>query len=90
VALAARIDLRESPDESVSLELGLREGPARVFRSSSSEGLFPAPDVLLARFRKRAEAAIGDRGPLAIALIEHIESISDVRELTALLVASSR
>ena len=90
VALAARMDLRESPDESVSLELGLREGPVRVFRSSSSQGLFPAPEVLLSRFLKRAEAAIGDRAPLAIALIEEVESIDDVRELTALLVASSR
>jgi hypothetical protein len=41
--------------------------------------------VLLARFLKRAEAAIGDRALLAIALIEKVESIDDVRELTALL-----
>jgi hypothetical protein len=39
LALAARIDLRESPDNSVSLEMGLREGSTRVIRSSSSQGL---------------------------------------------------
>jgi 2-methylcitrate dehydratase PrpD len=90
MALAARIELRESPDESVSLELRLHEGPVRVFRSSSAAGLFPAPDVLLARFRKRAEAAIGDRAPLAVALIERMEAIDNVRELTALLAPAER
>jgi 2-methylcitrate dehydratase PrpD len=92
MALAARIDLRESPDNSVSLEMGLREGSTRVIRSSSSQGLYPTSDVLLARFRKRAEATIGDRAPLAIALIEQIESVDDVRALTDLLgeLASSR
>jgi 2-methylcitrate dehydratase PrpD len=87
MALAAGMELRESPDQSVSLELLLRDGAVRVFRSSSSAGLYPAADVLLTRFRKRAEAAIGDRAPLAVTLIEQVESLSDVRELTALLAA---
>jgi 2-methylcitrate dehydratase PrpD len=85
VALAGRIDLVESPDDSVLLELELREGAKRVFGSSSSQGLYPSWDVLLARFRTRAEAAIGDRAPLAVALIEQVESIDDVRQLTDLL-----
>lgn len=85
LALAGRIELRESPDDSVGLELGLRDGSTRVFRSASSQGLYPSTDVLLARFRTRAEAAIGDRAALAIDMIERVESLDDVRELTALL-----
>jgi 2-methylcitrate dehydratase PrpD len=90
MALAARIELRESADESVALELRLSGGPVQVFRSSSSAGLFPSSEVITERFRKRAEDAIGDRAALAAKLIEQIESIDDVRELTALLAGSAR
>jgi 2-methylcitrate dehydratase PrpD len=89
MTLAARIELLESPDDGVSLELGMADGSTRTFRSDSSDGLYPSSAVILARFDRRAAAVIGDRAPLAARLIQRLESVSDVRELTALLVGTS-
>ena len=89
MALAARIELRESPDNSVSLELAMVDGSTRTYRSDSSAGLYPSSAVILERFSRRAAAVIGGRAPLAARLIQGLESVADVRDLTALLAGTS-
>jgi 2-methylcitrate dehydratase PrpD len=89
MALAARIELRESPDDGISLELDMADGSTRIFRSDSSAGLYPSSAVIRARFDMRAAAVIGDRAPEVSGLIQRLESVADVHELTALLVGAS-
>jgi len=89
LALAARIELLESPDDGVSLELDMADGSTRIFRSDSSSGLYPSSAVILARFDRRAAAVIGDRALLVSGLIQRLESVADVHELTGLLAGAN-
>jgi hypothetical protein len=89
MALAARIELLDSPDDGVSLELGMADGSTRNFRSDSSAGLYPSSAVIQARFDRRASAVIGERARLVVGLIQGLESVADVHDLTALLAGAT-
>ena len=84
-ALAARIDLRESVDASVSIELVLRDGSTRTISGDASDTVHPDFQVLRSRFLQRAAPVLGERAVVAAELIADLESVADIAELTAAL-----
>jgi 2-methylcitrate dehydratase PrpD len=83
-ALAAKITLEVAEEDSVKLEFE-GHGDTTVLYEAESRVLFPSAEVLRERFLARAGAVLGDRAEAVADLVDRLETVGDVRELTELL-----
>jgi 2-methylcitrate dehydratase PrpD len=83
--LAARIELVPVDDERITVSIETTGGHSIELTSEGSDTLFPDADILRERFLHSAEQILGDTARPLLAMIENLEHLTDVRELTALL-----
>lgn len=86
-ALTDRIDLIDAANDIVSIRLVLRGRPDIVLDENRSDVLFPDAQTIRADFLKRAEPFLGPRAQIAAELIDNLEHLRNVRELTDALTA---
>lgn len=84
--LAERVDIAVTSDDGVAVDVILQGGRNLEFRGDTSSTLFPAAREIRERFTERGAAILGkDQAQRVAALIDSLETISDVRELTLML-----
>ncbi|MGW3471272.1 MmgE/PrpD family protein [Saccharopolyspora sp. NPDC000995] len=91
VAVAKRVDLVPAEDDSVTVEIRVTGRPPIVLAHKTGIGelLFPSATEIRERFLRRAEPLLGSETARVARLIDKLESLADLRELTLALRAPS-
>ena len=84
--LTRRIDLEPATDDSVVVELHLRNGRKLVLGANKSGVLFPDDDVIRESFLRRAWSVQGGKASTTAELIDELGALNDVGRLTEAMV----
>lgn len=84
VAVAERVELVPADDDSVTVEIRLAGGAPIVLTHENGLGewLFPSAAEIRARFLLRAEPVLGGESARVAELVDKLEDLADLRELT--------
>ncbi|SEF00058.1 2-methylcitrate dehydratase PrpD [Rhizobiales bacterium GAS188] len=80
--LTRRIDLEPAADDSVAVELHLRNGRKVALDANKSGVLFPDDDVIRDSFLRRARSVQGGKASTTAELIDELGTLNDVGRLT--------
>ena len=86
VELTRRIDLEPVADDSVTVEVHLRNGRKVALNGDKSGVLFPDDDVIRESFLRRARSVQGDKASTTAELIDELGALNDVGRLTEAMV----
>jgi 2-methylcitrate dehydratase PrpD len=84
-ALAGRIELVPTDQTEIRVEIERTEGAPVVLSSFGSDVLFPSDEEIRSRFLTSAVPAIAERADAIVAVVDKLEAVADIRELTGLL-----
>jgi 2-methylcitrate dehydratase PrpD len=82
VGLADRVNLDPTDDQSIWVDVVFTDGTRRVFDADASDVLFPPPNSFRTAFVERAATVIAERAERAADLIDDLENVPDMRELS--------
>jgi 2-methylcitrate dehydratase PrpD len=86
MALAGRVELVTTSDEGVSVDITLSGGTCIELRADMSKVLFPSSSEIRERFITRAASVLGNPAAESVAeLVDELESLENINELTTLL-----
>jgi 2-methylcitrate dehydratase PrpD len=82
IELTRHIDLKPAGDDTVAVELHLRDGRTIRLDADKSGVLFPDDDVIRDSFMRRARSVQGDKASISAELIGDLGALDDVGRLT--------
>ena len=83
--LTDRIDLVQSDEDRVTIDILLRDGKTIRLDGGHRNVLFPDYGAVRAMFLKRTEPILGTNAEVAARLIDELEILTDIRELVTVL-----
>jgi len=83
--LTDRIDLVQSDEDRVTIDILLRDGKTIRLDGGHRNVLFPDYGAVRAMFLKRTEPILGTKAEVAARLIDELEILTDIRELVTVL-----